>query len=420
MSDSHAPHLRNQVDRYVHDELTGIEARALAQKSLDDPELFEELTFLGVAKATPSTTPAAQHSQHPAAGSVTRLPSRGRVFLAWAGATAAILVLSIYFLRPTWLKPTPPSLVRNEGRESVSSPLHPTLSLSAGAIEPLLLSGELQGGLNRRAAPLFRTGEADSRLPRPAGSIVSIEDNLAVVDLGSLDGVARGSELLVFRDDRLTQPAGRLTISTVFRERSRGQISAGQELHVNDHVRVADATYLAALSEQVDALADRGDSDAAIKMAQTAVAWANNAKIVSSESRKVLGRLAALEYQAGLLESAEMHYQAKMDTFNSGPQAPPQEQAATFNALAVLRLLRGDRDAAETLLRVAMSKSSPNEIVYAWSVNNLGVLAELQGDRSKATSLYTDALRAFTGARTASEQDRRVVETNLSRLSSTR
>ena len=86
----------------------------------------------------------------------------------------------------------------------------------------------------------------------PAGSIVSIEDGLALIDLGSLDGLAKGSELTIFRDERSTQPIGRLNVTTVFRERARGRILSGQEIPANSQVRVASAAYLGALLERVD------------------------------------------------------------------------------------------------------------------------------------------------------------------------
>src|SRR5438067_13759007 len=51
MPDRIEPRLDEHIDRYVRGELNPAEARALAQKSLDNPELFEELTSAALAKA---------------------------------------------------------------------------------------------------------------------------------------------------------------------------------------------------------------------------------------------------------------------------------------------------------------------------------------------------------------------------------
>ena len=51
MSDSTRPPLEDQIDRYARRELSAAEARELAQRSLDDSELFEDLTFTALANA---------------------------------------------------------------------------------------------------------------------------------------------------------------------------------------------------------------------------------------------------------------------------------------------------------------------------------------------------------------------------------
>src|SRR5262245_25972439 len=159
MADSREPHLQDPIDRYSRNELTAREARALAQKSLDDPELFEDLTFQAVVKTALSHPSAAQQLQQPQADTVVRFPSRVRNLVVFAGATAAIVLLSLYFLRAT-LPTNEPSLVRNESSKTVPPTIEPTLAFSAGAGQPVLLSGDLQSELNPRdAAPVFRTLE---------------------------------------------------------------------------------------------------------------------------------------------------------------------------------------------------------------------------------------------------------------------
>jgi hypothetical protein len=350
MPESNGPHLEDRIDRYVRGELTAAEARELAQKSLDDPELFENLTFSALAKAAVAD---------PSVAKVVRFPRKTQV-LAGAGAiaAAAIVAVTLYSLRP-------PSVPNQAPRISTASTPKP---ISA----PILLGSNL--GLERAAAPIYRGAEADSRPPRPVGSIVSIEDGVASIDLGSLDGLVKGSEVPVFRDERSTQPIGRLVVTTVFRERARGRIVDGQ-IQVNYQARIAATIYLGVLLEQVDGLSGRGDSAAAKTVAEKAVAWAETASVLPGERAKALEKLAALEYQAGSLQSAEKHYQSVVDSLNSAP---------------------------------AGTKSP----IYWQSLNNLGVLAELRGDRQKAEAFYTDALRASSGA------DQRAVETNLSRLKS--
>lgn len=348
MPDSNRPHLEDRIDRYVRGELTAAEARELAQKSLDDPELFENLTFSALAKAAIAD---------PSVAKVVRFPRRARIFAAaGAIAAAAIVAVSLYSLRS--------SSVPNQAPEArTASTVKPG--------PPILLGSNL--GLERAAAPVYRGADPDSRPPRPAGSIVSVEDGVASIDLGSLDGLAKGSEVRVFRDERSTQPIGRLVVTTVFRERARGRILDGRKAQVDDQVRIAATTYLGVLLEQVDGLSGRGDSAAAKTVAEKAVAWAETANVPPGERAKAVEKLAALEYQAGSLQLAEKHYESVVDGLNSAP-------AAT---------------------------KSP---IYGRSLNNLGVLAELRGDRKTAKAFYTEALRASSGA------DRRAVETNLSRL----
>jgi Flp pilus assembly protein TadD len=73
-------------------------------------------------------------------------------------------------------------------------------------------------------------------------------------------------------------------------------------------------------------------------------------------------------------------------------------------------MLRGQYDGAEALLGRAVSAAPHTDLVYAQSMNNLGVLAELRGDRHKAEAIYSDALSAFAG------EERRAVERNLARV----
>ena len=335
----------DRIDRYVRGELTAAEARALAQESLDSPELFDELTFSAVAKK-------ALPARFPAQNNVVRFPRKARFAAALAAVAATVVVVSFYAVRSPREIP----------------PLKPALASSAKPGQPILLASNVES----QPDTVFRGAEASSRAPSPSGSIVSIEDGLATISLGALDSVAKGAELQIFRDERSAEPIGRLVVTTVFRERARGRILNGRGIRVNDQVRVSDAIHVNALLEQVDGLSGRGDKDAARTMAEKALQWAESKNVPQEEKRKVQERLAALE-----------------------------------NDRAVLSILGGNYAAADAPLNRAAS------FAYGRSLNNLGVLAELRGDRRKAEALYADALRAFE---TAPAQERQAVEENLARV----
>jgi hypothetical protein len=423
MTDSMEPRREDRIDRYSRGELSTSEARELAQQSLDDPELFEDLTCSALAKAAVSARPAADRLEQARPGEkIFQFPGKVRFIVAGAAATAAILLVSLYFLRFSSLRQNRSPLSQNKSHETapVSNP-RPALASLAQPGQPVLLASDLESGPARReGTPVFRGAEPGGRDPRPVGSIVSIEGDVADVDLGSLDGLAKGTELRVFRGERFTHPIGRWIVTTVFRERARGRILAGQEIQVNSRVQAPAPVYLGALWQQVDALSSRGDSAAARAIAEKAAVWAQTTDVPRGQRRTAFERLAQLEYQAGELQAAEQHYQAVVDSLNAEPQPSVQEQSVAFNNLAVLRLLRGNYDGAEAPLSEALSKSLKTDSTSVRSLNNLGVLAELRGNPRKAETLYADALRAFAGIRGPSSQERVAVETNLARVRSSR
>lgn len=369
----------DRMDRYARRELSPEESRELAHASLDDPELFEELTYTALASAALPRKPVPRRFAPITRYSVASL------------AAAAVIVIAVYVARPapeTAARPRP----------------EPALAFTAGPGQPLLLASDLHSAPKREpGAPVFRGGQADSRAPRQAGYILLIEDDLATVDLGSLDGLSNGSQLEV-------PSGGRLTVTTVFRERARARVPAGQQVQARAEVRVAAADHLAALMEQVDALANRAESGAARAMAVKAVEYAQTANVLPGEMRKALERLAALEYQAGATEAAEKHYQSAVASLGAG------EPSLALNNLAVLRMLRGVQTSAEELLGRAVSTSVKTDVLYGRSLNNLGVLAELRGDWPKAQALFAEALRALEGIPDSAAEERRAVETNLGRI----
>jgi hypothetical protein len=416
MTDPKRPHLPDRKDRYVRGELTAAEARELAQESLDNTELFEDLTFSAVAKAALSSESVQKRLRTAdARPKVVRFPLKTLVLLASAAAVAAVVFISLYPARAPFLRQNRPSLAQNPA--AAPSP-KPALAFRAKPGQPLLLASGLLAA-NREGAQVFRAADPDSRSPESTGSILSIEAGLATIDRGSLDGLTKGSQLQVFRDEHSTQAIGGLVVTTVFRERARGRILAGEKLEAHYQIRVPAALYLDALLQRAEALSSRGDSGAARAMAEKAVGWAQTSKAVPPDARqKALERLAGLEYQVGSYEAAEKHYQSAADSSGAPPATSNAKQATIYNNLGVLHLLRGDNDGAEAALSRAVSKSSKADSIYGQSLNNLAVLAELRGNRQKAESLYNDALRTFAGSADSPGQERRAVETNLARLRS--
>ena len=88
--------------------------------------------------------------------------------------------------------------------------------------------------------------------------------------------------------------------------------------------------------------------------------------------------------------------------------------AVSWNQLAVLQMLLGDYSGAESLLLRAASAIPKTGPVYTQIQNNLGVLAELRGNRDKAAASYNDALGAYPG------NQRQTVERNLARVRGSR
>ncbi len=343
MRESHLPHsrLEDQLDRHARGELTAAEARELAQKSLDDPELFDDLTYSALAKKA--------ISEH-------RFPRKTRFVAMIAAAAAVVALVSLYSMR-SLLSPTPsPSSIR-----AVSGP-------PSNLGQPVLLGTNFG---HFPPAPVFRGAESGSRLPREKGTVAAIGDGVASIDLGSVDGLEKGTELEIYRDAQSTTPIARLIVETVFRERARGRIVPASPIPIHGEARVPPAMHLTVLLEHVDALCARHDLNAAKTVAEQAVALTESTAVPAEGRAKAQEKLAAIEYQTNSLVSAEQHY-------------------------------------------LAIAKS--DTVIYAESRNNLGALAEERGDRDAARKFYAEALQTLGRISDASPEERQAIEDNLARF----
>lgn len=439
--------LEREMDRYLRGELSPAEARELAQAALDRRGLFEDLTLAAVALHGIAAQPASDDALHSyVSGRLSRSEQRDlaqaaladdelfdalaahaavenslghpafhdpvgcavleprkkvvsfprRLRIAAIGVLAAsIAAVAVYVWKPAPSKPTSGS------GSALSASLDP-----ASGKPTLLAQAFAPAAASSSAAPIFRSTEPDSRAPLPQGAILTLDNSVATVNLGSLDGLAKGTQLDVFHGSS-NQPVARLEVTTIFRDRARGSVPGGNTTQVNDRVQVAPATYLPAVVEYMDSLADRGDLAGARKIARDALAWANSNKIAPSEQRQILERLTPLDYKSGDTNAAAQDYQSLADSFNSPPAASTSEQDQAFNAWGALLILRGDTAQAETKFRQTHD---------AQGLNNAGVLAELRGQTANAQALYEAALRVLDKTAAASLRDRQTIQANLARL----
>jgi Tfp pilus assembly protein PilF len=420
--------LGNPLDRYLAGELSGPEQRDLAQVALDDPELFDALTAAALIKTTlrrdsdPKHVAAVELRPRSARPTSTlpRAPGRASVRpfqrpLALAGiaasAAAAIALVMVYRSPSTVprLQTTPSPTLTTSIASAVIDPARITP-------HPLILIARLDTLAGRSTAE-FRADLARSRPPKSHGVVVSVDDGEIAIDLGSLDGVAKGSELQVFRGDDDAKAVGQLTIVTVFRERSRGRVASAGSPRVGDRAEVAPSVQVAALLEQVAALMVAGDTTAARALANRAVSISRTPGVPSDARRHALGQLGTLEHRAGVLEEAERHLRGAVDVFDAEPAASRPERAEILNELGAVLIERGDYPEAErTLLRAQPHATGAAGVHVA---NNLAALAALRRDTPAAESMYRSAL-ALAGNSPDLESDRRAILKNLESLKTTR
>jgi hypothetical protein len=361
-------------------ELNPVEERALARQALDDENLFDTLIARGAVEMS---------LEDPAFRARLRTPNRRwRAAIVMGGvAAAAAGLLTFLVLRPS-------AQVAQKSAEQARG------IVSKPAVTPaILLTADLQPARSHDA-PVFRGVDAASRPPKLDGSVVSIEHGVATLNLGSLDGVARGTELPV--------KTARILITTVFRDHARGKIVGGDAIRTGDPVRVPNAIHLAAVLEQVNALAASGNLKGARNLAQQSLPGG-----APGEARPLLERLAALDYQAGASDAARDQYEVVIDNFEQPPAASPSERAETLANYGALLLMNGDRERAGVMLQKALAQAT-SPALRSQTLNNLGAIAQTRGDRAKAADYYRQAL-----AQNPSKSDRDVVQANLARIANT-
>jgi len=400
----------SRMDRYMNRQLHPAAARALAHEALDDSNLFDELTAVALVRAaleSPATTDRAlAHAAlddenlfdalvaRGAVDAAARTPHR-RPGLIWAVAGVAAIaagLLTFVLLRPSPLLVPQPA---QQARTVVAKPV---------AAAAILLTHDLQPASSHDALIFRGTGGA-SRAPKSGGVILSIEAGVASVNLGSIDGLEKGTELPLADNPQ----GGRIVVMTVFRDHARGTIPAGAAMRVGDPVRVPSSAHLGAIRQQVDALAASGNLPAARDLARSALSGGT-----PGETRPLLERLAAIEYQTGARDVARERYEVAVNNFAQPPLASSSEQASTLASYGALCLLSGDLDRTNDLLQKALAQS-PVPSLKAQILNNLGAVAEAHADTGKAAGYYKQAL-----AQTPSKSERAVIEANLAQINSSK
>jgi Flp pilus assembly protein TadD len=157
----------------------------------------------------------------------------------------------------------------------------------------------------------------------------------------------------------------RLTIATVFRERSRGLVTPPNAARVGDRVEVPASLQLNALLEQALSRVAARDTDGARTAARKAVAISANARDPAS--------------------------------------------AEAMNELAAV--LIGSRDYADAEILLRRAQTSATGVTAVRVANNLAAVAALRGDVATAESLYRAAL-TMAGTVPEYEAARRSIEKN--------
>ncbi len=215
------------LDRFARGELPPAESRELAQKALGDDDLFDELTSTAIARHGLAT---------PKRKTITRLR------IAILAAAAAVIVAVVLYA---------------PGRNA--RPVKPDVAILAS---PILLARNADSNL-----AAYRGADSVTRDSRATGSIESIAGGIATIDLGSVDGLAKDAEVDVVRDG---EAIGKIRLTTIFRDHSRGDIAGPLPVRAKDQVRVPPPARLRANLDQIETAIARGETEKAMSIARQA------------------------------------------------------------------------------------------------------------------------------------------------------
>ncbi len=400
-----------RLDRYTAGDLPVEEERALARAALDDPQLFDALMTAGATRAALDRE-GTQDGVFGAAGAAAPARSfwRAPVRAAAFALAAAVLIFAVFYPR-----------ARNGGRavpaEAATSPgsssaAVPSVSLPA----PVVLSARLEDFATTPSSE-FRSPHTVSRPPRTEGRVsLASQGADVVVPLGSLDGITQGSKLQIVRGSS-REPVGRLTITTVFREQSRGRVDPHATVRQGDVALVPSQVLVAALHQQMVALAAAGDIAGARQAATRALPLADQPGVAVEDKRGVLALAGAIDRRAGQSADAVGHLRAAVDLLSTTPAVPAAVRAAVLNEFGAALLDVRRPAEAERVLAEAQQMSSGS--TTSRIENNRGAAAAQRGDRPAAERWYRAALNGMAGA-SASSEERRAIEKNLSDLTAVR
>lgn len=327
------------LERLLAGELSAADERRLAQAALDDPDLFDQLT----AAAAITTAQKPQHVE---------VPHRWRAIAIVGGALAASIVASLVYLSRSAGDAPSPIPVENISGRSASAPSMRKWPPGPVATAPILLTASLDA---ERTAT-FRADAAFRRVPKDAGVVTSVDDGTVEIDLGAIDGMTQGLAL-----------ANGLTITTVFRERSRGRTGGSPAVRQGDRVSVPPDVYAAAVIEQLAARRTSGDLTGAAALAETALTRAGQSGASPDLTARLANELAVLQIERGDYQEADRTLQTVRETASAATMSRVQNNRGAAAAL------RGDRAAAETFYRDALAGAASAE--RAAIEKNLAALA---------------------------------------------
>ena len=261
------------LNRFAGGELPPAESRELAQKALGDDDFFAELTSTAIASYG--------------------LAPRKRKTITWQRiailvAAAAVIVAVVLY-----------------ASERNARPVKPDVAILA---PPILLARNADSN-----PAAYRGADSESRESRATGSIESIAGGIATIDLGSVDGLAKDAEVDVVRDG---EAIGKIRLTTIFRDHSRGEIAGPLPARAKDQVRVPPLARLRANLDRIEAAIARGETEKAASIARQASVEGFHADLSRAEDLN----------DAGVI--AELHGDSvkALDFYRRASQAAPSEE----------------------------------------------------------------------------------------------